>query len=385
MLTIEKVDTDNKSQVKRFVELPHKLYKDCPQWVPLINIDAYTYLNRRKHPFHEHSDVDFFLAVRNGEDVGRIAAIENKPFNKYHNTKTADFYFFDSENDPEVAAALFKTVFEWAKGRGLDTLVGPKGMGPLDGYGILVFGHEHRNTMTMLNYNYPYYQQLVEAQGFEKEVDFVSCYLPADKFQIPERVERIAKRSMERSGLQVKQFKNKKELVAWAPRIGEAYNKAFVNNWEYFPFTKREIDFVVDNIMTIADHRLIKIITHGEDVVGFLFAFHDVSAALQRSRGRLFPFGIIDILLELKRTNTVSVNGMGILPEFQGHGGNAILYSEMGHSLLEFQQFSHVEMTQVAETTGQMRADLKNLNGVEYKNHRVYRRLVERRRSNVNG
>ena len=385
MLTIEKVDTDNKSQVKRFVELPHKLYKDCPQWVPLINIDAYTYLNRRKHPFHEHSDVDFFLAVRNGEDVGRIAAIENKPFNKYHNTKTADFYFFDSENDPEVAVALFKTVFEWAKGRGLDTLVGPKGMGPLDGYGILVFGHEHRNTMTMLNYNYPYYQQLVEAQGFEKEVDFVSCYLPADKFQIPERVERIAKRSMERSGLQVKQFKNKKELVAWAPRIGEAYNKAFVNNWEYFPFTKREIDFVVDNIMTIADHRLIKIITHGEDVVGFLFAFHDVSAALQRSRGRLFPFGIIDILLELKRTNTVSVNGMGILPEFQGHGGNAILYSEMGHSLLEFQQFSHVEMTQVAETTGQMRADLKNLNGVEYKNHRVYRRLVERRRSNING
>ena len=384
MLTIEKVDTDNKSQVKRFVELPHKLYKDCPQWVPLINIDAYTYLNRRKHPFHEHSDVDFFLAVRNGEDVGRIAAIENKPFNKYRNTKTADFYFFDSENDPEVAAALFKTVFEWAKGRGLDTLVGPKGMGPLDGYGILVFGHEHRNTMTMLNYNYPYYQQLVEAQGFEKEVDFVSCYLPADKFQIPERVERIAKRSMERSGLQVKQFKNKKELVAWAPRIGEAYNKAFVNNWEYFPFTKREIDFVVDNIMTIADHRLIKIITHGEDVVGFLFAFHDVSAALQRSRGRLFPFGIIDILLELKRTNTVSVNGMGILPEFQGHGGNAILYSEMGHSLLEFQQFSHVEMTQVAETTGQMRADLRNLNGVEYKNHRVYRRLVERRRSNVN-
>ena len=108
------------------------------------------------------------------------------------------------------------------------------------------------------------------------------------------------------------------------------------------------------------------------DVVGFLFAFHDVSAALQRSKGRLFPFGLIDILLELKRTNTVSVNGMGILPEFQGHGGNAMLYSEMGHTLLDFKQFAHVEMTQVAETTEQMRADLKNLNGVEYKNHRVY-------------
>lgn len=372
MLAIEKVDTGNRKQVRRFVELPHRLYQGCPQWVPMINLDAYTYLNRKKHPFHEHSDVDFFLAVRDGRDVGRIAAIENKPFNEYHKTKKANFYFFDCEDDQEAAAALFETVSAWARARGLTELVGPKGMGPLDGYGILVFGHEHRNTMTMLNYNYPYYQRLVESLGFEKEVDFVSCYLPADKFQIPERVERIAQRVMQRGGLQVKRFKNKRELIAWAPRIGKAYNQAFVNNWEYYPLSQREIDFVVDNIMTIADHRLIKIITHGEDVVGFLFAFHDVSAALQRSRGRLFPFGILDILLELRRTNKVSVNGMGILPEFQGHGGNAILYSEMGHTLLSFKQFTHVEMTQVAETTEQMRADLKNLNGVEYKNHRVY-------------
>lgn len=376
MLIIEKVDTENRKQVKRFVELPHRLYRDCPQWVPMINLDAYTYLNRKKHPFHEHSDVDFFLAVRDGRDVGRIAAIENKPFNEYHKTRKANFFLFDCEDDMQAAAALFDTVSDWAKARGLDEIVGPKGMGPLDGYGILIFGHEHRNTMTMLNYNHPYYRQLVEAQGFEKEVDFVSCYLPADKFQIPERVERITQRVMQRGGLRIQRFKNKKELISWAPRIGKAYNEAFVHNWEYYPLTQREIDFVVDNIMTIADHRLIKIIVHGEDVVGFLFAFHDVSAALQRSRGRLFPFGLIDILLEIRRTNTVAVNGMGILPEFQGHGGNAILYSEMGHTLLGFKQFTHVEMTQVAETTEQMRADLKNLNGVEYKNHRVYRKKI---------
>ena len=376
MLQIEKVDTDVKPQVRRFVELPYRLYKDCLQWVPPLYIDAYMYLNRKKHPFHEHSDVDFFLAVRDGRDVGRIAAIENKPFNKYHHTKKADFYFFECENDAEASTALFNTLFEWARARGLDTVMGPKGMGPLDGYGLLVFGHEHRQTMTMLNYNYPYYCELVESLGFEKEVDFVSCYLPADKFQIPERVERITRRVMERGGLKVKQFKNKKELIAWAPRIGKAYNDAFVHNWEYYPLSQREIDFVVSNIMTIADHRLIKIIIHGEEVVGFLFAFHDVSAAMQRAHGRLFPFGLLDILLELKRTHTVAVNGMGILPEFQGHGGNAILYSEMGHTLLSFKQFTHVEMTQVAETTEQMRADLKNLNGVEYKNNRVYRKSL---------
>ena len=376
MLTIEKVDTENKKQVKRFVELPYRIYADCSQWVPPLNVDAYNQLNRKKHPFHEHSNVDFFLAVRDGRDVGRIAAIENKPFNKYHNDKTADFYLFECENDMEAATALFNTVFGWAKSRGLDTMIGPKGMGPLDGYGTLVFGHEHRQTMTMLNYNHAYYQSLVEAQGFGKEVDFVSCYLPADKFQLPERVKRISERVMERGHLEIKMFKNKKELLQWADRIGTAYNNAFVDNWEYYPLSQKEIDFVVENIMTIADHRLIKIITHGEDVVGFLFAFYDVSAAMQRAKGKLFPFGLIDILLEMRRTKTVSVNGMGILPEFQGHGGNALLYYAMGNTLLEFGQFVHVEMTQVAETTEQMRADLKNLNGVEYKNNRVYRKKL---------
>ncbi len=376
MLTIERVDTENKKQARRFVELSHRIYAGCPQWVPPLNVDAYNQLNRKKHPFHEHSDVEFFLAVRDGRDVGRIAAIQNKPFNKYHNEKTADFYLFECEDDMEAATALFNTVFEWAKTRGLDTVIGPKGMGPLDGYGTLIFGHEHRQTMTMLNYNHAYYRSLIEAQGFVKEVDFVSCYLPADKFQLPERVKRISERVMERGNLEIKMFKNKKELLQWADRIGTAYNNAFVNNWEYYPLSQKEIDFVVENIMTIADHRLIKIIVHGEDVVGFLFAFYDVSAAMQRAKGKLFPFGLIDILLEMRRTNTVSVNGMGILPEYQGHGGNALLYYAMGNTLLNFDQFMHVEMTQVAETTEQMRADLKNLNGVEYKNNRVYRKKI---------
>jgi hypothetical protein len=309
--------------------------------------------------------------------VGRIAVIENKLYNGYHKKQTANFYLFECENDLEAATLLFNTAMEWVKARKLNVIIGPKGMGPLDGYGVLVFGHEHRQTMTMLNYNHAYYSSLVEAQGFTKEVDFVSCYLPADQFQIPERVKRITERVMQRGHLEIKTFKNKKELLSWADRIGTAYNNAFVNNWEYYPLTQREIDFVVENIMTIADHRLIKIVTHDEDVVGFLFAFHDVSAAMQRAKGKLFPFGLLDILLEIRRTNTVSVNGMGILPEFQGHGGNALLYYAMGNTLLDFKQFVHVEMTQVAETTEQMRADLKNLNGVEYKNHRVYRKVLD--------
>ncbi len=377
MLTIEKIDLANKAQVKRFIQLPHRLYKDSPNWVPPLNVDAYAQLNPQKHPFYEHSVAEFFLAVRDGRDVGRIAALENKPFNEYHAVREADFYFFECENDPEAASALFETVAAWAQARSLDAVIGPKGMGPLDGYGMLVFGYEHRQTMNMLNYNPAYYPKLIEAQGFVKQVDFVSCYLPSDAFYIPERIERITERAMQRGHLTTRRFKNKKEMLQWAPRIGEAYNKAFVNNWEYYPLTQREIDFVVENIMVVADHRLIKIITHDEEVVGFLFAFPDVSAAMQRAKGKLFPFGLVDLLLEMKRTKTISVNGIGILPEFQGQGGNAILYYEMGKTVLEFKRFIHVEMTQVAETTAQMRADLKNLKGVEYKNHRVYRKRLE--------
>ena len=376
MLTVEQVDTHNKLQVKRFVELPYTLYRDCPQWVPPLYVDAYLPLNRRKHPFFEHSEADFFVAVRNREVVGRICAANNKLFNEYHRPKKAHFYGFESIDDIEVAAALFEAVFEWSRSRGLDTVIGPKGLSPFDGYGMLVEGFQHRQMMTMTNYNFSYYPELMKSLGFTKEVDFVSCYLPAECFQIPERVERIAKRVLERGDLWVKKFKSKRELIRWAPRIGRAYNSAFVHNWEYYPFTEGDVKYAVDNVFMIADPRLIKLIMHQEEIVGFLFAFTDVSAAMQRARGQLLPFGIVDILLEMKRTKTISGNGMGILPEFQGKGGNALLYYEMGKTVFGFNRFEHVEMTQVAETTLQMRADLKNLNGVEYKNHRVYRKNI---------
>lgn len=393
MLSIEKVDTNDKAQTRRFVQFYYDLYKDCPQFVPPPFGDAYLPLNRKKHPFFEHSFADFYVAVRDGQVVGRICVADNRRFNDFHKTRKAHFFQFDTINDLEVARGLFDAAFDWARSRGLDTMIGPKGLSPFDGYGILVDGFEHRQMITMMNYNFAYYPKLMEALGFEKEVDFVSCYLPAESFRVPERVQRIADRVAQRGNLKVKNFQSKGELMKWAWRIGEAYNKTFIDNWEYYPFTAGDIQYAVDNVITFADHRMIKVITHEEDIVGFLFAFPDVSAAMQRAKGHLFPFGILDILLDTKRTRTVSGNGMGILPQFQGSGGNALLYNEMGKTVLGFRvsplaflwgdfgaylrkepQFKHVEMTQVAESTRQMRADLKNLNGIEYKNHRVYRR-----------
>ena len=371
MLIIEKVDTQSKAQVRRFVRIPYRLYAHHPQWVPPLFGDVELYLNRQKHPFYEFGSADFFLAVRNGQDIGRIAVLENPHFNEYHQVRQAWFYLFECENDMQAARALFERVFEWAKSRGLDTIVGPKGYGPLDGYGLLVEGFEHRQMMTMMNYNYDYYPRQVEAMGFAKEVDFVSCYLSAEAFHLPERVHSIAERVLKRGTLSVQRFRSKKELLSWADKIGRAYNQAFVNNWEYYPLTQREIDFVVGNILPYADHRLIKIITHDGGVVGFLFGFPDVSAAFQRARGHLLPFGLPDLMLEMRRTKWVALNGAGILPEFQGRGGNAVLYPEMEKTISEF-HFQHADLTQVAETAVQMRHDLINLGGKADKNHRVY-------------
>jgi GNAT superfamily N-acetyltransferase len=351
------------------------MYAGHPQWVPPLLIDCETQLNREKHPFYEHSDADFFIAVRDGKDVGRIGALENRRFNDYHKTKQAQFYLFDSPEDQEVADLLFEQVFDWARKRGLNNVVGPKGFGQLDGYGIQVEGFEHRQMMNMMNYNYPYYSKLVETLGFAKEVDFVSCYLASDAFQLPERVHRIAERVQQRGTLRIQRFETKNDLKVWADRVGRAYNNSFINNWEYYPLTEKEIKFQLDNFLQVANPKLIKIVVHDQDVVGFLFAFPDVSAAMQRARGHLLPFGLIDIMLEMKRTKWVSLNGIGILPEFQGKGGNALMYSEMEKTIKEF-DFKHADLTQVAESAEAMRSDLINVGGKPYKNHRVYHKSI---------
>jgi len=376
MITIKKVDIHSKDEVNRFVQVPFDLYEGHPQWVPPFITDIKTMMNPDKHPYYDHSDADFFIAEKDGVAVGRIAALENKPFNAYHDKKDAEFYLFECVNDQEVADALFETVFEWARKRGLNKLVGPKGFGPLDGYGIQIEGFEHRQMMNMMNYNYPYYRDLVENLGFTKIVDFVSSYIQPQHFQLPPKVRKAAGIAKKRGTFKVLDFKNKRELKQWAGRIGEAYNKAFVDNWEYYPLTQREIDFVVDNVMTIVDPDLIKIIVKNGDVVGFVFPFPDVSAAMQKNKGKLGPIAILRLLLEIKRTKWISFNGVGILPEYQGLGGNAIMYAELEKAMHADTQFIHSELTQVAETAEQMRKDLKNLGVQFYKNHRVYQRDI---------
>ena len=371
MITVELLDIKNKKAINEFVNFPFEIYKNIPQWVPPILSDIKVMIDPGKHPFYEHSDGQCFVARRDGKMVGRICAMENKPFNAYHGTHIAQFYLFECIDDQDVANALFERVFQWARERGLDEVVGPKGFSPFDGYGIQIEGFEHRQMMTMMNYNPEYYVRLVETLGFQKEVDFVSCYIPAASFKLPEKVHLVAQKVLEKGKFKVKTFPTTKDLKAWADRIGEAYNNTFVNNWEYYPLTKKEIDYTLQTLLTVADPKLIKIVLYEEKVVGFLLGFPDLSAALQRAKGRLTPWSIIDLIINSKKTNWVSLNGAGMLPEYQGFGGNALMYAEMDKTIHGY-KFEHYELTQVAESAVQMRKDLITMGGKAYKNHRVY-------------
>lgn len=375
MLKIEKVDVSRRSQRRRFVDIAYRLYADYPNWVPPMRLDMNVMLNPRKHPYYEHSEADFFIAVRDGRDVGRIAALENTKYNEYHKTREGQFYLFECVDDPEAAQALFSTAFDWATQRGLDAVVGPKGLGPFDAYGFLEKGFEHRQTMTMLSYNPPYYLDMAARAGFKKEVDFLTHIIDATNWELDERIQMVAERTKERGGLTIRGFSSKKEIKEWAERIARAYNNSFVDNWEYVPLTDAEVDFIVANIMTVVRPDLIKLITQEERIVGFLLAFPDLSGGMQKAGGRLLPFGIVHLLRAMRSEEWVVANGIGILPEFQKRGGNAFLYSEIVKTFKAV-GFKRYEVTQIAESAVKMRSDLVKIGGVPHKNHRVFRKKL---------
>jgi hypothetical protein len=372
-MDVHRVDPRDRQEVRRFVDLPYRLYRENPCWVPPIRGDAALALNPKRHPFYEHSEAAFFLARNGDRDVGRLAVLEHRPYNTAHAVKQAGFALFECEQDDDAAAGLFTRAVEWARDRGLDRLVGPRGFGPLDGYGLLIDAFSQRQLMTMTAYNPPFYPDLLEQLGFTREVDFVTYALNRERFVMPEPVRQAAARAASR--LRLVRYRNRGELIRAARAIGRTYNRAFVANWEYYPLSDREIDFLVDQVRPLADHRLMTFIAAGDDIVGFLLAFPDVSRALQRLRGRLTPWGVARLLLERRRTTAVALNGAGIVPEHQGHGGNALLYLQIERAIRE-SRFTDAELPQVADTAVKMRSDLAMLGARPLKTHRVYSRRI---------
>lgn len=376
MLSIETVNPAAHAQVQRFIRLPHRLYAQHPYWVPLLDVDARMYFNRKDFPFYRHSDAEFFLAVRGQRDVGRLAVLEQHLFNAQHQTRQAQFCFFDCEDDPEAASALFERAAAWARARGLDTLLGPKGFGVLDGYGILIQGFDQRQMMNLNNYNYPYYGALVEASGFVKEVDFASARLAAAAVTLPDWLRRLAQQVQHREALRVETYTTVPAVAAAGQQIFAAYNGSFAANWEYYPIPEDEISFIIDNLKPVVNPRLFKVIFHEADMVGFLFGVPDLSGALQRSRGRLTPWSILDLVWEKSHTRTIVLVGMGILEHYHLRGAGALLITEIEKTLrdLAAQQVGFVNN---ADTAVQMRRDLEALGMQPDIIHRVYRKSLQ--------
>jgi hypothetical protein len=332
-------------------------------------------LDPNRYPFYKHSQAGFFLAYEGTRVVGRIAAIDNRLYNEYNDTTTGFFYLFECENNHEVANGLFEAACDWARARGLTQMLGPKGFTVLDGFGLLVKGFEHRPAFG-LPYNPSYYPDLIEGAGFNPERDAISAYISAD-IQFPPRIHKLAERIAKRRGLRIARYRTRKDLRAFVPKLRALYNNALRGTAENAPLTDDEVKMMADQLLRFADPRLLKVVmkigdSGKEQPVGFLMAYPDISAALQKTKGRLFPFGWITLLREFKRTDFLNINGAGLLPEYRGSGGTAILYSELFKSVVETGQFKHAEIIQIGTENENMLRDLANFGVDSYKTHRTY-------------
>ncbi len=372
-LTLHTVEDSRSPYAAEFINLPHRIFRDNPYWVPWFHQDMRSILDRN-HPFFEHSQGEFFLVRRKGRAVARLAALENRNFNEYQGRKDARFYFFDSFDDPEAAHLLFQRVEEWARERKLDRVIGPQGFSGMTGAGILIDGYDRRAAMTMMNYHLPYYRELVESYGFEVYKDFVSAYLDAVAYQTPPKIKRVAEISLKRGSFWIPELRKKSEIRALGWEIGKIYNESWVDHEEYCPMTEAELNQLVDSLVTVTDPRIIKVIRAGEEIAGFLLTFPDLSPAIQKSKGRVTPLSLARLLYQKRTTREFIINGVGVLPKFQKTGATALLYYELERTLKGRALWA--EMTQIAETTDLMLSDMETLGGEVYKRHRVYQRWL---------
>ena len=372
-MRIIEINTTDSWQVKQFLALPFRLYANTPQWVPPMQGDARRVMDRKRHPFYRDGEAGFFLAIRDGRAVGRLAVLDHRGYNRFNRESTAFFYLFESEYDLEASQGLFKAGFEWARKRGLDKMVGPKGFSVFDGFGLLVRGFEHRPAFG-LPYNLPYYPELVEAAGFTKQGDSVSGYLDG-KMDFPDKVHQIAELLKSRRGFSVVPCRSKGDLKKIIPELKELYNSALEGMQGTVPITNEEVKGLESQLLWFADPSLIKIIKKGDKTVGFLLAYPDVSAAVQRTRGKIFPFGWYHLLRELKRTEWININGAGIMEGYRGLGGTALLFSEIYKSVMG-SRYRFADVVQIGVENENMHREMRGFGIDFYKIHRVYERKI---------
>ena len=319
-----------RSNLKKFVEFQIDLYKGNPYFVPPLVSDEIATLDSKVNPAFDHCESAYFMAYRDGKAVGRIAAMINKQVNEKENSRQARFGFVDFIDDAEVSKALFDAAEKWAKEKGMDNIVGPLGFTDLDNEGMLINGFEELGTMATI-YNYPYYPAHVERLGYEKEVDWHEFLIEIPE-QIPDKHKRIAEIVKKKFNLRVVKFSSRKALKEqYGQALFELINEAYDNLYGYSRLTKRQIDYYIKIYLGMLNLDLVTLIVDGEDqLVGVGISIQSMSRALQKSKGKMFPFGWWHLLKGLKGKNDrVDLLLVAVKPQYMGKGVNALLFTDL--------------------------------------------------------
>jgi hypothetical protein len=326
-------------------------------------------MNREKHPTYRYADVDFLVAESEGQTLGRLAVIHNRHHTEATGRRCAFFHYFDSVDDPQVSRNLFDAAFEWVRQRNLNEITGPRGLMRFDGTGLLVKGFEYP-AMTGMTYNFSYYDKLVVDSGFEKVTDHYSGYLQSD-YVLPEEIYKIAERVKQRKGYWVKTFQDKRELKKWIPPLREVFNSSFAKGRDFYPISEEEFDFLASRLLSVVIPNLIKFIMYGDQMVGFILAYPDVGDALRKTKGELLPFGWLTLLQAPKKSRRLLLNGYGLLPEHQGRGATALMYTEMYNTGKPL-GYEYAESLQVDEGNLRSWSEHEHLKITFHKIHRSY-------------
>jgi GNAT superfamily N-acetyltransferase len=360
----------DRRSLHQFVRLPRRIYAGDPAWIPPLDADVRKLL-RPDHPFHEHAEVECFLALRGKEPVGRIAAVVNHQYNRFHETRTGFIGLFESVDDPGVAEALLRRAGEWLRERGMTRAMGPFNLSTNDELyspGVLLDNFSHPPVL-MMAHNPPYYRGLFEAAGWDKERDLLS-YLVED-YQSQERLVRGVERLTGTiDGLVVRQL-DLKRIEEEVEKIKEVYNAAWERNWGFAPLTDAEIARLARDLKPIADPRFALVAEVHGTPVGFALALPDYNQALRHVNGKLFPFGILKLLWHRRKINGLRMFTLGLKPDYQRRGIDALFYIHIYRHGLEA-GYRTAEAGWILEENWGMRRALERRGAHVHKTYRVF-------------
>ncbi|MFC1629137.1 hypothetical protein ACFL3H_08505 [Gemmatimonadota bacterium] len=333
-MSIELREAKSLKDIRTFVRFPFKLYRGNEYWIPPLIKGDVENLRSDRNPAFDHCEARYVLAYRDGELVGRIAGIINHRFIEKWEKEYARFCWLDFIDDREVSRALLKDIEDWARSKGMEGITGPIGFTTFEQLGILVHGFDELPTFSS-TYNYPYYPEHLEAHGYGKDVDYVE-YEVTSPGEIPEKVARISDITLKRLKLKILKVKSKKELLPYGLQVFDVINTAYEPLFGFVPLTEKQTAHFVKKYFSFIVPEYTTVVLNQEDqVVGFQISMPSLSVAFQKARGRLYPFGFRHMLRALKNPDRIDILLVGIRPEYQGKGVNALFMTEMTATCLE--------------------------------------------------